>query len=336
MRRSLSVLIAALGLVSCKSETGIGGNSTTDVFRQGAFAAVDILWVIDNSGSMASKQAQLADGIQGFVEELDRSGADYQMGVTTTSFEPDDPYRGGLVGQPPIITDEDPVVEYFQQRAQVGTDGSDKERGLAAAAEAVGPTLAATRNAGFVRDQSQLVVVFVSDEEDCSDLGLLDGEPATACYHQVDALPEPAYFVDKLAEAKGGDRTKVTVGAIIAQRPRDCGGNAWASRRYALSALLTDGSVGDLCASDWTEVLIELGLNATGIQTSFQLSYAADPATIVVLVDEDRVYEDEVSGYTYDANAWRIQFHGRGVPPPGAEITVTYDIVPTPGAEPPG
>ena len=45
---------------------------------------VDILFVIDNSGSMAEEQARLARNFPTFIASLDDMGADYRIGITTT------------------------------------------------------------------------------------------------------------------------------------------------------------------------------------------------------------------------------------------------------------
>ena len=47
-------------------------------------SAVDVLFVIDNSGSMGEEQAALSASIDGFVAALDGSGLNYRIGVTTT------------------------------------------------------------------------------------------------------------------------------------------------------------------------------------------------------------------------------------------------------------
>ena len=45
---------------------------------------VDILFVIDNSGSMAEEQALLAKNFQAFIGELDKVDANYRIGIVTT------------------------------------------------------------------------------------------------------------------------------------------------------------------------------------------------------------------------------------------------------------
>ncbi|QDG51511.1 hypothetical protein FIV42_12375 [Persicimonas caeni] len=47
-------------------------------------AAVDILWVIDNSGSMCEEQGALRDNFQQFITQISDQNIDFHIGVTTT------------------------------------------------------------------------------------------------------------------------------------------------------------------------------------------------------------------------------------------------------------
>jgi hypothetical protein len=81
-------------------------------------------------------------------------------------------------------------------------------------------------------------------------------------------------------------------------------------------------------------MLYDIGLVAAGILTDFPLSESADPETIEVYVDGEEIEQDPITGWRYNASEWEIEFHGRYVPPRGAEITVTYEIVPNQGPPP--
>ncbi len=48
---------------------------------------IDMLWVIDNSGSMCQEQDVLARNFDLFVEEIDKTNLDFHIGVTTTDME---------------------------------------------------------------------------------------------------------------------------------------------------------------------------------------------------------------------------------------------------------
>src|SRR5262245_11439832 len=47
--------------------------------------AIDVLFVIDNSGSMGQEQTNLIANFPAFISVLDQSGLDYRVAVTTTS-----------------------------------------------------------------------------------------------------------------------------------------------------------------------------------------------------------------------------------------------------------
>lgn len=327
MRRATPLLIACALSTACKSERDLFDQVNTDAFAQAPSNEVDILWVIDNSNSMAEEQAILRDGFVRFADQLDASGTDFHLGVISTSFDYDDPTRGILVGDPPFLTPTDDYVTGFTQRASLGISGSDKEKGLEAAVYALQPTMtvAGGPNEDFVRRDAQLLVVFVSDEEDCSDGGILEGQSADACYRDVDLLPPVSTYVQGLEELKT-DKNLVQVGAIVGTVNSTCS-EAVPGNRYINVAALTGGLVGDICQTDWDGMLTSLGLNATGIRTQFQLSAAAVPDTIQVWVDDEEWAEDPVNGWTYDEATWFLSFHEQ-VPPRGSTISVQYTVQP--------
>jgi hypothetical protein len=65
-------------------ETDTATNDTDPTGEAGCVDAVDILFVIDNSGSMGASQRQIAQNIGEMVERLDQAGMDWRIGVTTT------------------------------------------------------------------------------------------------------------------------------------------------------------------------------------------------------------------------------------------------------------
>src|SRR5262249_20133035 len=66
-----------------------------DVYKQLSVRKVDILWVIDSSGSMAPKQLRLAQNFTKFVQQLVAANPpiDFHIAVATTDV--DDPLRRG-------------------------------------------------------------------------------------------------------------------------------------------------------------------------------------------------------------------------------------------------
>jgi hypothetical protein len=61
-----------------------GGNPSTPVETRPGTGSIDILWVIDNSGSMCQQQRVLRDNFDRFIDGLDEAGLDFHIAVTTT------------------------------------------------------------------------------------------------------------------------------------------------------------------------------------------------------------------------------------------------------------
>ena len=319
---ALSVLAAA----GCVQETGLSSFETDDVWYQAESNEIDILFVVDDSCSMAEEQGILADGMLDFANELDVSGTDFHLGVITTSFDYDDPDRGRLVGTPAYLTPEDDYVREFAERVHVGIDGSDKEKGLEAAIHALSVDMQNTLNLGFIRVAAKLLVVFVSDEDDCSDYGTLEGTAPSACYLRGDDLMPLEAAVGLLRLSKSDDNM-ITVGAIVGPESGRCQDSHW-GRRYQEVVRQMGGRNGNICDSDWGSLMYDLGLNASGVVESFRLGHAAQLGTLEVYVDEERVDEDRLNGWTYEPTTWYLAFHGASVPPRGSQIRAHYTVAP--------
>ena len=68
----------------------------TDRIVQSTPVGVDVLWVVDNSGSMSEEQGQVVANFQDFINEFISLGLDYHMAVVTTDMD-DANYAGRLV-----------------------------------------------------------------------------------------------------------------------------------------------------------------------------------------------------------------------------------------------
>jgi len=144
----LTLALAALlvALTGCPS----GGTITDSYVAQGP-GDVDMLWIIDNSGSMADAQGQLAQNFSAFVEVLPEDSTT-QMGITTTqawvctedapALCDDTVGTAGRVrhnlGSPAYMDPSDADDQLlFEQLAHVGIYGAGFERPLQAALMAV-------------------------------------------------------------------------------------------------------------------------------------------------------------------------------------------------------
>ncbi len=221
-----------------------------DVYQQVSVRKVDILWVVDSSGSMGPKQARLAANFSGFIGQLVSANPpiDFHIAVTTT--DTDDPAARGALKRWSLLGLSDDfiscqpsggtvtcntggatttAVDAFKQMVQVGVTGSAQERGLYAAYLALNNPLnvSTTSVERFVRDDASLYVVVVSDEDDSSCTPLTRQSVCTAdpgCHCAPDntlmgtgAWGSTGYFTRFFETYKGfGNQDAVALAAIVA------------------------------------------------------------------------------------------------------------------------
>ncbi len=222
-----SALLAAACSVGGAPD-GVVADCTQDLALPPA-VSTDILFVIDDSGSMREEQEKVAAQLEGFVAAL-ASGPvenDFRVGVVTTavtqnfvrSCDPtsDDTELSGypdasgrlqpatLPGDdrdgPTILSyRDDDLVDRFAALVRRGTEGSGQEMGLEAMRLAITGPLGEEQD--FLRPGARLLVVIVTDEDDCSDpTGTAVALTATSCglgscETDADCTADGAYCLD--------------------------------------------------------------------------------------------------------------------------------------------
>ncbi|MEE2828645.1 MAG: hypothetical protein VX498_05630 [Myxococcota bacterium] len=207
----LALLLAGLSMVACPEPPTLIKRTQTDVFQQEIRKTVDILLVVDNSCSMIDEQIKLASNFDNFIEQFLTVDVNYQIGVVTTDMS-DPEHQGRLVGETKLITSEmdvDSARETFSENVKVCATGSGFERGLAAAEAALSESFLAEGgpNAGLLRDDAALSIVFVSDEDDGSALPV--GEYLT-------------FFKGLKGDQGYRDDTLINLSAVVGEPPDGC------------------------------------------------------------------------------------------------------------------
>jgi hypothetical protein len=225
------------------ADTDADADSDTDDPGSGC-QALDLLFVIDDSGTMAAEQEMLVDAFADFVAVLEAyetsigTQLDYRIGVTTTGVSTHysidgvpgwitlDGRDGELVAPEdaadPWIDGPGPdVAAQFGDIAVVGTYGPAYEMPLLAMRMALEESAAGGANEGFLREDALFAVVVITDEDDCSredDYWAMPDE-AHSCFdypleHNVLALDG---FKAALDAQLGGDGRYVVV--VVAGAP---------------------------------------------------------------------------------------------------------------------
>lgn len=277
-------------------------------------SSVDVLFVIDNSGSMSDNLQELANSFRVFIREFDNLGLNYHIAVTTTDMDRAD--AGQFVGA--VITDQsaDPVGEFRAQTAQ-GSAGSGDERGRDAAWAALTAPLINGANSGFLRNNANLAVVVVSDEDDSSTNVTVGG--FNNWLNNLKGDPMLTSFSGMVGPDNGGGIGLGFACSILG------GSDATFAPRYHDAIRGTKGVWGDICQYQYQPFLTFLAYVAAGLLVDFPLDKTPSAiGSIEVLVDGVPVPYGAVDGWTYDANNNVVQLHGDSVPDPGAVIVIQY------------
>ncbi|MGE0788562.1 MAG: hypothetical protein AB7S26_22995 [Sandaracinaceae bacterium] len=215
----------------------------------GGVSSVDVLFVIDNSGSMEQEQARLASQIGRLVRDLasppDNDGdgrPDWnavealRIGITTTdvgtggsTFCAGDGDDGQLRGGVFTFAAGDDADAYASSIAAVvdslGTRGCGYEQPIEAAARAVNHGAVDAASQPFPASEGLFAVIFVTDEEDCSvadDASFFGSAVSGAfnvhCTRNAGSLTPLSELVDQI---RGARPTDDLVFAAIAGVPTD-------------------------------------------------------------------------------------------------------------------
>lgn len=307
MGRAPSPRAAALSALLCgcnefalrgEAEEVPGSVPIEDRFEQAPMAAVDVLWVIDDTPSMASVREKLGEALVGALDELDALGLHWQVGVLSAAL--DDPALGVLDGQPWVLRPGLDGAEEALLDAVTEGGGRDPTGGLGVAALALRPPLRDGANRGFRRPDAALQVVVVSDDDDQSE-PILGADPAAA-------------FLALLADEAAATGRAARLSAIVGAPGAGCSGadgTALPGERYAWVAEQSGGLLGDVCDADLRPVVRGLADLAVELPRSFPLSAAPIEGTLSVEVDGEA------------SSAWTLTLD-----PP----TLRFDVAPAAGA----
>src|SRR5262245_16782774 len=249
--RGLLVLWSALALAGCPSRevTAVPPRRSGEEIIEipvNVRRAVDLLFVIDNSSSMAGEQALLAENFPRLVEKLEEVPGglpDLHIGVVSSDlgvppFEVPSIGMSGacegngdggrlLLGAPGADCGVEPGVPFLFET--IGEDGAERNypEGELAETFACMATLGVSGcgfeqhleamrlalddhpdNAGFLRDDALLAIVIIADEDDCSprDSALFDPDRADLGPHQDFRCFEYGVVCDADQPRRPGDK----------------------------------------------------------------------------------------------------------------------------------
>jgi len=278
----------------------------TDEFNQDGNARSDILFVIDNSGSMTSNQTNFKNNFDSFMTVFEAAGVDYQIAFITTD---DASIVNGKVVTP---ADADPVGEVNTIIDDIGTHGYAIEKGLwfSYAATDSGGDAAPGAATGFFRTDAKLVIIYVTDEPDAS---------TSLSYGGGSATMTPSDYSAHFLSLKSSPEL-VVAHAVAGDYPSGCTSNGGAQFGDGYYDVVNDmgGTFMSICATDFGAQMDTLARESMAIQI-FYLNNNPIESTISVVVDSAVVVS-----WSYDSVINAIVFDT--APAEGSSIEVTYAI----------
>jgi hypothetical protein len=253
---------------------------------------IDILWVIDTSGSMHRFDAQLMAGIEVMLGALPPTS--WRLAMISN-----DPDRAVLESQFPLVPGDD-ILDAEVMYSAMGRGG--REEGFDAVYEYI---ISNPYAATWMRPDAGLLVVFVSDEQEQSDDHFID-------------VPD---FVSGYGGLRGGS---VFVASIINHdateslcdwvNPIDVG------TRYMDATNAFGGNIIDICADDWTAGVADAAASVEPHE-SWVLTHTPAEDSIRVFLN-GTVQDSGMTTWTYSEPDNTVYFHT--IPPGSTLVEIGY------------
>jgi hypothetical protein len=359
MKNKYLMMLAAAALTStagCGSKSFNVANEE-DFFQQSSTVKsvpVDILWVVDNSGSMETSQQNVANNVASFIDKFTQKNFDYQIAVTTTDaykglathgndptialfrdgerdYYPTDGINDATSSGYHVITPSTPnLKDVFKTNVLQGIYGGGDERSFQSMEAALLNT--SNRNRPFPRPGAFLVVIILTDEEDFSWDGTaniqMQADGVTPNLITDSRLHPISRYTDLLDTVTGSTATQknymVNAIAIFSEACRAQLATGFSGRRIAeRHAQLVDATGGikaSLC-DDFSGILSNLSDSILEFSTKFYLSRVPLAGTLEIYVDGVLVPE---SGYTYNPDDNSVTFQSQYIPAQDADIRVRF------------
>lgn len=281
---------------------------------------VDILFVVDDSGSMDAHQANLIRNTELFVDEIVGNRIlDYHIGVLSSTANsiwgsggskcPD----GQLCGRLERFVSRDTIdgVRVLKENFRLGVNGGGDEKFFEPVQLALTPPMVNSSNFGFYRPEATLAVIFITDAEDQS----------TVAAHE---------FYNFLVQLKGGDTSKIlTYGSYIPPGQGNCRRDDWTEPvRLADFFSLSKGTAYFLCAPQFGRDLAKISADISAkVGRVILLGRPPFVPSIRVTYGTQVIPNDSRTGWIYDPekNAIilgnEIEWQDQG---PGVSIQVEF------------
>lgn len=304
---------------------------TVDVRRM---TKIDVLVVIDNSGSMATEHQNMAARFGTFLDQLD--GQDWQVGIVTTDARTSNnntrindrldgkllEYKrpdGAYSGQYMITSAMDLATakSWFASTIQMETDGSGSEQGVAMTHRAIERALNGSgtinaRNKALIRTDAALAVLVVTDSDETASQTADRNRPEFVYNYIRTSYPDKPFSYNSIIVPLADTACK------------GINGNEQFGYAYDAFSRLTGGIVGTVCAADYGSQLMDIGKATQDLVRSVTLNCAPVDTNMDGRPDIDITTANGTAAPPYTVTGMRVNFES---PLPVGRTTLRYRCV---------
>ena len=293
-------------------------------------AVSDIVWVVDESGSMGDDRDRIAGNADTFFQMALDLGLDFRMGVTDMDNATHGKFATRMAndsGERWLLPDEpEAFAAAIRDPSGPGIGDGGDEHGLTQVKAVIDHHMPRGDAGGTgVRTDAKLAVIIVTDEKpDEVEVDIMtegNEEPTPAQETQISDLVEPYR-----AQLAGEDAVVHLISEPLPFDDETCS-NSGAEHAYGYYELVgaLGGQMGSICQLDLGPTLDGILDSIVGDASPVVLAYIPISATITVMSDGIPVPRSRAIGWDYRASSNSIVFHGMGFDPANpAMITIGY------------
>jgi len=316
------------------------GNSDTvecDPFLLASNPVADIIWVVDESGSMNDNRQDVANNAKDFFSRAVKSGLDFRIAVTGVdsgtgygyfpgkfcSSTSTNKYDSG--GTDRFLTSSEQTIFAACAKNPPGYEGGS-EYGMLNAKQAVVRHLPrAANNPAKIRPGATLVIIHATDE-------FPNGASISYSYSKTCQLPSSMqskvngwakqyidFFQGK--DPQYGTQAKAIMHMIGGVCNNTC--NAQIGHGYNEVVNATNGTKADVCQKNLGTSMQIIIDSITGASSPAKLQYVPISASLAVAIDKTKLKRSRLKGFDYSPATNTLIFIG--VPfPKGSQVVASY------------
>ncbi|MFI5292880.1 MAG: hypothetical protein ACHQ02_08435, partial [Candidatus Limnocylindrales bacterium] len=299
-------------------------------FTANQVPTADIVWVVDESGSMSDDRERVAAYADAFFAKAIAAGLDFRMGVTDMDDENDGKFAtrqaGGTLDRWILRSAAAQFADAIEDPSGPDPGDGGFEHGLTQGRAAIMRHLPRNDDAQRFRERAQIVVIYVTDEkpdeieEDVSDVG--DGNQELSAGQITELL---GFLTSYIADFTFNGAVAHLIAVPLPFTSPACTDQGETAYGYAELVAALGGQVGSICQDDLGPTLDAIIDTVIGEASPIVLSKFPISATIAVARDNIPVPRSRDTGWDYRAASNSIVFYNMDFNPlVPSDIVVSY------------